>query len=192
MIYHTTMLFPMKRLLLIVLTACFFIPKLALSQAYKTNTGHAEFESSVPLHSFTGTSNHLVGKISLSDSTVDFYLDLTTLDTGNDKRDKDMRETLKTDKFPFAEFYGKLVTDFKADTSSKQKVTVRGEFTIHNVTKDVSISGTIQKKSGGLLVEASWTLNMTDYNIRPPGILFYRVEENIDIQIEALLKPVNS
>ena len=186
------MLFTMKRLLLTILAVCYLVPNLALSQAYKTNTGHAEFESSVPLHSFIGTSDHLVGKISLQDSTVDFYLDLTTLDTGNDKRDKDMRETLETDKYPFAEFYGKLVTDFKADTSTKQKVTVRGEFTIHNVTKDVSISGTIQKKSGGLLIKAGWTLDMTDYNIRPPGILFYRVEENIDIQIEALLEPINS
>lgn len=191
MIYHPNYKFVMKRILLAVIACCFIIPASALSQAYKTESGHAEFESSVPLHSFVGTSDHLVGKITLQDSTVDFYLDLTTLDTGNDKRDKDMRETLETDKYPFAEFYGKLVTDFNADTGAEQKVTVRGEFTIHNVTKEVTISGTMQKKEEGLLVKAAWTLDMTDYNIKPPGILFYRVEENIDIKIEALLKPIN-
>ena len=161
-------------------------------QSFKTETGHAEFESSVPLHSFTGTSDYLVGKISLQDSTVDFYLDLTTLDTGNDKRDKDMRETLETDKYPFAEFYGTLVSEIDPDTAAKQEVSVRGTFTIHNVSRDVTINGTIQMKPEGMMVVAEWTLNMTDYNIKPPGILFYRVEENIDIEIRALLKSINS
>lgn len=182
----------MRRLLLTVLVFGILSAGSAYSQAFITESGHAEFESSVPLHSFTGTSDHLVGKIALKDSIVDFYLDLTTLDTGNDKRDKDMRETLETDKYPFAEFYGKLISDFNPDTATEQKATVVGEFTIHNVTKDVRISGILQKKAEGLFLKAEWTLNMTDYNIKPPGILFYRVEENIDIQIEALLKPVNS
>jgi len=182
----------MRRLLLTVIAACILAPGSAFAQSYKTETGQAEFESSVPLHSFTGTSEHLVGKITLQDSTVDFYLDLTTLDTGNDKRDKDMRETLETDKYPFAEFFGKLISGFNPDTTGRQEVTVRGEFTIHNITREVTITGTLQKKPDGLLVKAGWTLNMTDYNIKPPGILFYRVEENIDIQIEALLKPINS
>ena len=185
-------LLSMRRLLLILPVLFLLFAGSAYSQAFRTETGHAEFESSVPLHSFTGTSDHLVGKISLQDSTVDFYLDLTTLDTGNDKRDKDLRETLETDKYPFAEFYGKLTSEFNPDTGTEQKVTVEGEFTIHNVTREVSITGTLQKKQGGMLVKAGWTLNMTDYNIKPPGILFYRVEENIDIQIEALLKPITS
>lgn len=181
----------MRRLVLLVLAWFITLPCLTQSQSFKTETGHAEFESEVPLHSFVGTSDHLVGKISLQDSIVDFYLDLTTLDTGNDKRDKDMRETLETDKYPFAEFYGKLVSEFDPDQNKEQQVKVDGEFTIHNVTKETSINGTLQRTSDGLRVKADWTLNMTDYNIKPPGILFYRVEEKIDIQIEAFLKPIN-
>ncbi|NGP76465.1 YceI family protein [Balneolaceae bacterium YR4-1] len=182
----------MKRLLLTILTFCFLTSDIALSQAFKTESGNAEFKSSVPLHSFAGTSDNLVGRISLQDSTVDFYLDLATLDTGNGKRDKDMRKTLETDKYPFAEFYGKVISGFDPDSSNKQDVTVQGSFTIHDVSREVTINGTLQMRPEGLLVEADWVLNMTNYNIKPPGILFYRVEENIDIQIEALLKPQNS
>lgn len=182
----------MRRLLLSVLTFCFVTAGTAYPQVYKTDSGHAEFKSSVPLHSFKGTSDYLAGRISLQDSTVDFYLDLTTLDTGNDKRDKDMRETLETERYPFAEFYGKLISDFNPDSAAKQKVTVRGSFTIHNITRQVTIDGTLQLKPEGLLVEATWVLDMTNYDIKPPGILFYRVEENIDIRIVAMLKPLNS
>ena len=41
-------------------------------------------------------------------------IDLTTLETGIGKRDKDMRKPLETDKSPFAEFFGKLTSSFDA------------------------------------------------------------------------------
>ena len=61
------------------------------AQSYFTDAGTAIFHSKVPLHSFSGTSENLTGLINLDDKTVDFYLDLATLDTGNGKRDKDLR-----------------------------------------------------------------------------------------------------
>ena len=164
------------------------IPGVASAQVFYTEEGDVEFTSEVPLHSFTGTSNHLTGKISLPDSTVDFYLDLTTLDTGNGKRDKDMRETLETEIYPFGEFFGKLTSDFDTTSFAPQEARVRGEFKIHGVSKTVTIAGTLQQTPAGLKLGAAWTLNLTDYNIKPPGILFYRVSEEVEIKIDALLK----
>ncbi len=159
------------------------------SQSYMTKSGHVEFDSSVPLHSFTGVSDHLVGKITVTDSIVDFYVDVNTLKTGIDKRDNDMLKTLKAQEYPFAEFYGKIVSDFKPIGVQPQKVTVEGKFSVHGVSKQRTIAGTLKKVKEGIHVEASWTLNMTDYNIKPPGILFYRVSERIDISISATLTP---
>ncbi len=167
------------------------IPRPAEGQVFKTESGHAEFRSSVPLHSFTGTSDQLVGRINLADSTVDFYLDVNTLDTGIGKRDRDMIETLEAKEYPFAEFYGTLTSDFDPQQNTVQKVTVEGKFTIHGVSKKVSIDGTLQKTNEGLIVKTSWTLNMKDYDIKPPGILFYRVSENIEIAIDATLPKNN-
>lgn len=160
------------------------------AQAFMTKSGHAEFTSSVPLHTFTGTSDHLVGKISLPDSTVDFYLDLTTLETGIGKRDKDMRTTLETDEHPFAEFFGTLVTPFDPERQGPQPATVRGEFTLHGVTREVEIDGTLQMTAEGLKVEAAWEINLNDYNIEPPSLLIVRVDEIQQVHIEALLEPV--
>lgn len=182
-----------RSLQLVIISSLFLVisfqPQQLWGQAYMTKSGHAEFDSSVPLHSFTGKSDHLVGKINLEDSTVDFYLDVNTLETGISKRDKDMLETLEAEEHPFAEFFGKLNSPFDPDKEGAQKVTVDGEFTIHGVTKEIAVKGTLEKTSEGLQLKAAWTLNMKDYNIEPPGILFYRVSEEIDIRINALLKP---
>lgn len=161
------------------------------AQAYRTESGHAEFHSTVPLHTFTGTSDQLHGRISLADSTVDFYLDLNTLETGVEKRDKDMRETLETEQYPFAEFYGSLDPPFDPVSDGPQEVTARGEFTIHGITREIAVEGTLERTGEGLRLTAAWTLDMTDHEIKPPGILFYRVSEQIEIEIEATLTPEN-
>ncbi|MEX2455710.1 MAG: YceI family protein [Balneolaceae bacterium] len=154
-----------------------------------TDSGYAEFTSHVPLHSFTGKSNHLTGMIDPSERVVDFYIDLNTLKTGIGKRDRDMYSTLNVEEHPFAEFTGTLNSPIDMESTEKQTVEVTGDFTIHGVSREVTIPGTIQKNEDHLLLEAEWTLNLNDYNIEPPGILFYRVNEEQEVRIEATLLP---
>lgn len=163
----------------------------ASAQSYMTEEGTAIFHSRVPLHTFSGNSENLTGLINLSNNKVDFYIDLTTLETGIEKRDRDMKETLETKKFPFAEFFGELVSDFNPDTTAEQAVKVKGEFKIHGVSREVTIDGTLQMKPEGLLVKASWILLLEDYDIVPPSLLFVKVDQEQEIEIEALLKPVD-
>ena len=161
----------------------------AQAQVYYTETGHAEFTSKVPMHTFIGTSQHLVGQIDLVDGTVDFYLDLTTLETGIGKRDKDMRKTLETDEYPFAEFYGTLVSDFDTNSTALQPVRVRGDFTIHGVTREIEVEGSLQKTAGTLRVLGDWKLNLEDYDITPPSLVIVKVDPVQDIHINAVLTP---
>ncbi len=162
-------------------------PPDASGQTFITREGTAEFTSSVPLHDFTGTSSHLNGMISTVDSTVDFFLDLATLDTGNNKRDKDMRRTLEVEEFPFAEFTGTLTTPLDLTQEASQPAIVRGQFTLHGVTRDVEIRGTLTPRGEALELTASWTLNLEDYQIEPPRLLVIKVDPEQDIQIQALL-----
>lgn len=155
---------------------------------YYTETGQAEFISTVPLHEFTGESSNLTGMIDLNENIVDFYLDLNTLKTGNGRRDRDMYRTLKVDEYPFAEFTGSLETPFDENSLQKQAVRVNGEFTIHGVTRDKTVEGTLQKQGDDILLEAEWVQDITDHDIEPPGILFYRVRDEMDVRIEAILR----
>lgn len=161
------------------------------AQSFYTETGTAEFTSSVPLHSFTGSSEHLTGMIDLDANTIDFYLDLETLDTGNSKRDKDMLITLETEDYPFAEFFGTLESAFDPESPDIQQVVVTGEFKIHGYKKVVEVEGTLQMTEDGLLVKAAWSIFLDDYDIEPPRLLIMKVDEEQKIEIEALLTPYN-
>lgn len=156
---------------------------------YYTDSGLAEFTSSVPLHTFTGRSGNLTGMIDLQENLIDFYVDLNTLKTGIGRRDRDMYRTLNVDDYPFAEFTGSLVSQFDENIAEPQVAIVEGEFTIHGVTRQIRIEGELQKQGEDLHLSAEWIILLDDYGIDPPGILFYRVTEEQEVRIEAVLQP---
>lgn len=161
----------------------------AHAQAWFSDSGHVEFLSNVPLHSFVGVSDVLTGRVDLAENTVDFYVDLNTLDTGNGKRDKDMRKTLETDDYPFAEFFGSLTGEVNPGSPDPQEVDVEGTFTIHGITKPIRVPGIITFTEGRMRIEASWTLLLEDYDITPPRLLFLKVDDEQAITIDILLTP---
>ncbi len=175
----------MKTLFMLCISV--FIATSGFAQSFYTETGTAVFHSKVPLHNFSGTSENLTGLINLEDKTVDFFVDLTTLDTGNGKRDKDMRLTLETETYPFGEFFGKLTSDFDSESAETQQVTVEGTFKIHGKEKDITVSGELTSQGETLVLKANWILNLSDYEIKPPKLLFVKVDEKQEIEINAVL-----
>lgn len=175
--------------LLVLATLAAFVAPASHAQVFATETGRAEFTSSVPLHSFTGTSDRLVGRIDLATDSVDFYLDLETLRTGIGKRDKDMRKTLDTARFPFAEFLGRLESPVNPAVAGAQRVRVRGTLTIHGVSRALTVEGTLTREGTGLRLEAAWELRLDEYDIEPPSLLIVKVDPVQKIAISALLNP---
>lgn len=181
----------MKRTILCLSILTCILSSDLFAQKYLTREGTATFHSNVPLYSFSGTSPYLTGMINTDNKIVDFYLDLTTLDSGLEKRDRDMQEVLGTDQFPFAEFYGELTTSFDPSLQDSQKVTVKGNFKIHGVSREVEIPGTLTPTKEGIHLYATWILKLEDYDIVPPKLLFVKVDQEQRIEIEGLLKPTD-
>lgn len=161
-------------------------------QSYVSEEGYVEFESSAPLLTFKGISNNLTGLIDFDQNLVDFYVDLNTIDTGIRLRNRHMRESyLETDKFPFAEFTGRLTTEFDFQIAQPQPATVTGTFKIHGVEREIDVEGNIQLVSDGLLLTASWVVRLEDYNIDRPSVIFYELAEEQKVSISITLKPAN-
>lgn len=164
-------------------------PFVARAQSFTADDGYVEFISRAPLLEFKGTSNHLPGLIDLDQNLVDFFVDLNTLDTGIQRRNRDMRNTyLKTDRFPFAEFTGKLITPFDPNVNDKQDVRVSGLFSIHGVEREIEVEGTLEPGNGTLRLEAGFSVLLEDYNIDRPRVLFYELADEQIINLTILLR----
>ena len=175
-----------------IVTICFIAllvqPVTSMAQIYKSKHGHVQFFSKSTLENFTGRSNYLVGQINLADSTVQFYVDLTTISTGVKLRDEHMREEyLQTDKYPFAQFSGKIVSPFNPASTDTQQVTVKGKFKVHGVTRQISVKGSMVVTPQKLFVKAAWPVMLKDYKIKIPEVLFMKVSEKQAVSIKATL-----
>ena len=159
------------------------------AQSFMADDGYVEFVSTAPLLEFKGVSEHLTGLIDLETMMVDFYVDLNTLETGIRRRDRDMRNSyLETDKFPFAEFSGELISEFDPNLMEPQEAIATGKFKIHGEERDIEVVGTLTPGSDSLQLEASWIVLLEDYNIDRPGVLFYQLaeEQTVNISIELI------
>lgn len=161
----------------------------ALGQEFLTKNGEVTFLSKAPLNEFEGKSNVLNGLIDLDKNLLDFFIDLNTLKTGIGLRDSHMRENyLETDKYPFAEFTGKLEKIPELMLGEKMPTKASGTFKIHGVERQIEVSGFLTKIQNGMIeLESSFDIRLSDYKIPIPKLVFYELAEEQKVTIKATL-----
>lgn len=158
------------------------------AQEYIAKAGTVVFLSKAPLSEFIGKSDLLQGLIDTEKNLLDFYVDLNTVKTGISLRDKHMRDNyLETEKFPFAEFSGKL-ENLPTLTENLTEVNALGKFKIHGIEKEIAVSGQLRLlANGNLELKASFTVKLSDYKIDIPKLVFYELAEEQQVTIQAIL-----
>ncbi len=156
-----------------------------------TTQGEAKFISRAPLLEFEGVSDKLQGLIDLDKNLVDFYIDLETLDTGIELRDKHMRDSyLETATYPFAEFTGTFLRLPDATALGTQSVTVTGTFRMHGIDQEITVDGELDfSDPEEVQLHASWTILLSDYDIDIPKAVFYELDNEQEIVLSATLRP---
>lgn len=97
---------------------------------------------------------------------------------------------MESDKFPKATFKGNI-GDFKSVNLSKDgvyPVKVKGQLTIHGVTKDVETEGKFTVKGGVITATSSFTVAIADYNIQIPAVVRDNIAKTVKIDISAPLQ----
>ncbi|HEX2834055.1 MAG TPA: YceI family protein [Thermoanaerobaculia bacterium] len=113
-------------------------------------------------------ANINVDRANLANSTVEFTIQATSIDTGNTNRDEHLRSA---DFFDVAKFATITFKSTSIKAKSKDSFDVTGDFTMHGVTKRVTIPVTFLgfgkdargNEKAGLEIET--TLNRKDYGV---------------------------
>ena len=161
---------------------------------YTTRSGSAEFyiDAIGTLGVFMGKSRSMSGHIDLQDSTMEFSVRLKSLNSGIDRRDNEMFAALKADQYPEIHFKGSFQPAFNPYSTEKQAVTAKGEFHLHGIINPLEVNGFLQRQGDAILMEAQWGMNVTDYGIDPPKMLFVSIANELDINVTARLLPIPS
>lgn len=124
--------------------------------------------------SFDGTIESLRGVVSI---------DTKSLISTNTERDTHMYETLEADK------YNSISFDIKAIQKDGVDYNIIGELKLCSVTKPIKAKATITKLSDSKLnINSIFAINMSDFGVKPPKLLFLTVRDRVDLNVSLDLK----
>lgn len=89
----------------------------------------------------------------------------------------------------YAEFKGKINESIDYTKDGENKVTIPGKMTIHGVTRDVTLDGTLTRKGNELLINSKFQVKVADYNIKVPSMYVKNIAEVVDVTINSTLEP---
>jgi polyisoprenoid-binding protein YceI len=95
----------------------------------------------------------------------------------------------ESEKYPKATFQGKIV-GYKADAAGAQQVKAQGKLTIHGVTKDIDVPGTVEAQGNKLQMKSKFMIKVADYNITIPQLVFQNIAEEVEVTLEFTFKPM--
>lgn len=125
----------------------------------------------------------------LDNSHLYFEVRLDGLDTGIGLRNRHMRDNyLETEKYPYAHFTGRL-TQVERDPTGGFTVTADGVFHVHGVDRQRIFIATVSPVGDGFHVRGSFEVKLSDHNIGIPKIMFLKINEIIELEIDFFLSP---
>ena len=181
----------------LILSVILLFSAVLFAEEYHVNTSaenEVKFISDAPIGDFEGVTDDIDGYLYYEDgdltknSKLYFEVELNTLDTGIGLRNRHMRDNyLHTDKYPLTYFKGKIV---KAEKTSENeyKVTAYGDIFIHGVKNPMKVDGTMTKNGDQYNIKTQFIVKLSDFNIEIPSIMFYKIDENMDLQLNFFVK----
>ncbi len=92
---------------------------------------------------------------------------------------------MESDKYPFAEFRGKLVSAPDLTKDGTYPVTVAGTLNIHNVPKEYQVPGSLIVRGGRVTATADFKVRLADHHIKIPRLLVKNIAEVVDVKVSA-------
>ena len=87
---------------------------------------------------------------------------------------------IESDIYPKATFEGKII-DFDNSLKVSQTRIIRGELTIHGISKETEIKATIEYINGKYIVSGNFNIVVKDFDIKIPPILASNIAKSISI-----------
>lgn len=162
----------------------------ATAQKYMTRTGKVTFFSGTPMENIEAFNNDVSGVVDAKTGDVLFIVPIKSFKFEKALMQEHFNENyMESDKFPKADFKGKI-TNLSAVNMAKDgayPVQLQGKLTIHGVTKDVDMPGTLTVKGTALTAKTKFNVKTADYDIRIPAMVENKIAKEIEVNVNTIL-----
>jgi polyisoprenoid-binding protein YceI len=182
----------MKKLLFLGFLS-FLVVSTTSAQKFYTKNGKISFFSSASMENIEAHNRSVSTVVDAGTGDVQF----SVLMKGFEFKKALMQEHfnknyVESDKFPKSSFTGKIVNngDIRYTINGIYNAQVKGKLTIHGVTREVDIPGTITVTDGKLSIRSTFNVLVADYNISIPRIYKDNIAKSIRVSVDCSLSPL--
>lgn len=169
-------------LLLIVSLSCFLD---ASSQLYMTRNGFIGFYSKTAMEDIQAENNQVYAVIDPSKKNLAFTLLMKGFIFRKELMQVHFNENyVESDKYPKASFSGVYTGEFIPGKNGVYQVIVKGNLTIHNITRSLEKPARLEVADGKLTGFADFTIRPEDYDIKIPSIVRDKISEFITVHVK--------
>ncbi|MDA7803519.1 YceI family protein [Crocinitomix sp.] len=155
-------------------------------QKYLTRTGVIQFFSETDMENIEAINNQASSVINMENGDMAFTILMKAFSFEKALMQEHFNEKyVESEKFPKAKFTGQI-QNFSALklSSSPTEIIIKGKLTIHGVTKDVEVKGTLAQLSNGHVKGIStFTIKLEDYDIKVPSAVASNISDTIEIKV---------
>jgi polyisoprenoid-binding protein YceI len=162
------------------------------AQVYQTKAGNISFVNTAATGSFDAQNNQVIAALSAENGTVQFRVPVNSFQFKKELMQQHFQENyMESATFPNASFSGKLVdaSAVNFQSAGTYNVKVKGDMTMHGVTKVVEIAGQIVVTATGVTLKANFDILCSDYSINIPRNNASAVSNKVAISVNCALTP---
>jgi hypothetical protein len=155
-----------------------------------TKSGKISFYSSTAMENISATNKSVVCLLDKKTGDIQFAALLKGFEFKKAKMQEDFnKDYVESNKFPKSEFKGQITNNSSVNytTDGSYPVTVKGQLSLHGVTKEISTNGTLTIKEGKIQASAVFNVLVADFNIKIPKVYGDLIAKSIKVTVDASL-----
>lgn len=98
---------------------------------------------------------------------------------------------MESEKYPRSSFKGKIV-GYDPANMDLQHVKAVGKLSIHGVTKDIDVPGTLHVEGNTVSLQSKFVVKLSDYNIKIPQIVWQNIAQQVEVTVHFFYRPVTN
>ncbi|MDA0864684.1 MAG: YceI family protein [Bacteroidetes bacterium] len=138
------------------------------------------------LHQWTGVNKKLVGLMTTSKDQIDMIAvsaKVADFDSGNENRDAHALELLDVFDFPNVRFLAKKFTQ------SGQQVVMQGLLQFRGVSRDISVTMTVEPALDQYKVFGAFTVQPTLFDMPLPSFMLKDIDDALEVEVSLMFIP---
>jgi hypothetical protein len=163
------------------------------AQKYFTREGNISFFSDAPLEKIEANNKTATSVLDVATGQMEFAVLIKAFQFEKALMQEHFNENyMESSKYPKSTFKGKIVNldqvNFTKDGEYIAKV--KGDLTIHGVTKAVETEGAIKVSGGKISAVSSFEVAVADYNITIPAVVRDNIAKTVRIDVNINYMPL--